>query len=108
MSMLMPADSAPDSDMRPRRLTGVLENKLLSETLFYVPGKDLAVCLNQSAKAIWDLCDGSRNLVEMAQAIELSIGLTDPSAPPVLLDDVRTAVLELKSLGLLEPGPDPS
>ena len=104
---MSPPDSAQDNDMRPRRLTGVLENKLPNETLFYVPGKDLAVCVNQSAKAIWDLCDGSRNLVEMAQALGLSIGLTDLSASPVLLADVRTAVLELKALGLLEADSDP-
>jgi hypothetical protein len=104
MSMLMTVDLVRDSDIRPRRLTGVLENSLPNETLFYVPGKDLAVCVNESAKAIWDLCDGSRNLVEMAQAIGLSIGLTDPTEPPALLADVRTAVLELRALGLLEPG----
>ena len=107
MRMSMPADSVRDSDLRPRRLTGVMENKLPNETLFYVPAKDLSVCLNQSAKVVWDLWDGSRNLVEMAQAIGLSMGLTDLSALPVLLADVRTAVLELKALGLLEPEPDP-
>jgi hypothetical protein len=93
-------NSAKDN-FRPHRLKEALENPLANETLLYVPSKDLAVGLNPSAGAIWELCDGSLTLVEIAQVIGKRLLLSD--IPPSLMADVRAAVVELQTLGLLEP-----
>jgi Coenzyme PQQ synthesis protein D (PqqD) len=90
----------PDGNIRPRRISGILENALWEGTLLYLPGKELAVSLNSSAKTVWDLCDGRQNIAEIAREIGGSIGCR--GIPPPLLDDVRAAVMELKALGLVE------
>lgn len=53
--------------------------------------------LNDSARAIWELCDGTTNPDEMASAISELAGLNHEEAR----DDVRLALGELRELGLV-------
>jgi PqqD family protein of HPr-rel-A system len=63
----------------------------------YHPETDEVHMLNESAKAIWELCDGSTTTSEMASAISevTGIGLDQAVA------DVDEAVTSLAALGLV-------
>ncbi len=53
--------------------------------------------LNDSARAIWELCDGQTNSEEMAQAVSQLTGLGHKEAK----EDVDTTLEKLSSLGLV-------
>ena len=53
--------------MRPKRIEGVHRRELPEdECILLEPGEALAVVLNPTAAAVWDLCDGARRLEEIA------------------------------------------
>ena len=64
----------------------------------YEPEADSLHVLNASAKAIWDLCDGSTRPEEMASAIAELTGLSVEQAGA----DVDATLGALKQLGLVE------
>ena len=47
---------------RPRRAVDVVTSEVLDELVAYAPASSQAVSLNASARAIWELCDGTRTL----------------------------------------------
>lgn len=65
----------------------------------YEPETDSLHVLNASAKAIWDLCDGSTSPEEMSAAISELTGLELKAARR----DVEAALVALTDLRLLEP-----
>jgi hypothetical protein len=57
-------------DMRPQRVEGVLRRDLPSgECMLLEPQAALALVLNPVGAAIWDLCDGTRSLTDMASLL---------------------------------------
>jgi hypothetical protein len=56
--------------LQPRaRTEGLVINDLTDEVLVYDLKRDKAHCLNQTAAAVWKLCDGQRTAAEIALAI---------------------------------------
>jgi|SRR5436853_1400103 hypothetical protein len=80
----------------PHRRPDLIERELSDELVLYDPESDRAYLLNRSAAAIWDLCDGTRSLEEIAR--ELS-----PGSPPsdALLRDLASTMRYLGDEGLL-------
>jgi hypothetical protein len=90
---------------RPGRTEDVREYPLGDEVLLFAGGRQVVHALNTSAWAVWDLCDGSRTVREIARDLAELVG-RDPES---LESEVVRTVEELGKLGLLEdqekPGP---
>jgi hypothetical protein len=70
---------------------------VLDELVVYCPEARQAVSLNPSARAIWELCDGSRTVDDICGKLnELTRAPLD-----LLRADVQAAIDRLESLGLL-------
>lgn len=63
----------------------------------YVPESDSLHALNESARAIWELCDGETTPDEMAEALADLTQLDRASAT----DEVAEALQSLKEAGLI-------
>jgi hypothetical protein len=82
---------------RPCQRPGVVHYDAAGEIVVYSPATSQAASLNESARAIWELCDGTRTIddicTELAQWTKL---------PAIQLrDDVLNAVDQLCALDLL-------
>jgi pyrroloquinoline quinone biosynthesis protein D len=82
----------------PSRMSGVQEHRLGGEMLLYVPESQTAHALNSSAVAIWELCDGTLTIDEIAEELGPRVGRSGAA----LLPDVILTVTRLSELGLLE------
>ncbi len=84
---------------RPRRSTATEQYPLGdTELLVQLRGRSALHTLNASAWAVWELCDGSRSIAEIAR--ELSPDAQRPA--DVLVADVTLVVQRLGALGLLD------
>lgn len=68
------------------------------ELLIYSSDRELGITLNRSSKQIWQLCDGTHTLEDMATILSQPLGCT----PGALLEDICTSVMQFHKLGLLE------
>ncbi len=82
----------------PCRLNGITDCSLSDEAVLHSPESEKALSLNSSAKAIWELCDGSRTIVEISQELGKRFGCPGTE----LLSDVITAISEFHKLSFLE------
>ncbi len=82
----------------PCRINGITDCSLSNEAVLHSQESEKALSLNSSAKAIWELCDGSRTIVEISQ--ELGKRFDCPGTE--LLPDVITAICEFQKLSFLE------
>jgi hypothetical protein len=85
----------------PRRAAGVIECALPDELLLHLPGSAVAITLNASARAVWELCDGRRSLAAIAGALAERFDAAAGEIPGA----VRDAVQELVRLKVLEVAP---
>jgi hypothetical protein len=87
---------------KPAHESGVLHYRIFDEMVIYRPSTSQAASLNESARAIWELCDGTRTMEEICLELAKPLGLQ----PAQLREDVWTGVGRLCDLGLLcrEPG----
>ncbi len=83
---------------RPCRRNGIQGHILLDEIVLYYPEREMAFSLNSSAKAIWELCDGSNTIVEISQKLSKRFACSAAE----LLSDVTTVITKLQKLSLLE------
>lgn len=83
----------------PRRRGELVQSAGSEGWTVYDAEADSLHVLNASAKAIWELCDGSTSPDEMAAAISELTGLDTDSARV----DVDATLIALGELGLLEP-----
>ncbi len=83
----------------PHKKAGVMAQQVLDEMVLYDGNTEMGYSLNASARSIWDLCDGSRTLATICDAIAEELEIE----PTMLHSDVRTTVSELLKLGLLKP-----
>ncbi|MFM2304381.1 MAG: hypothetical protein RLZZ135_1791 [Cyanobacteriota bacterium] len=67
------------------------------ELLIYSDEQELGITLNHSSKQIWQLCDGTRNLEDMATVLSEQLGC----AQEVLLEDICMTIIQFHKLGLL-------
>ena len=54
---------------RPRRRQGIMEGRVVDDLLLEKPDNAGSLWLNGTGKAVWDLCDGSRTIEEMGDAL---------------------------------------
>jgi hypothetical protein len=84
--------------VRPFRLGSVNDYGLEDEVLLYSSRSERVFSLNSSAKAIWELCDGSHTIIEIGQELGQRLGCSGDE----LLDDIINAISEFRKHGLLE------
>jgi hypothetical protein len=84
---------------RPCRRPDVRTHVLWDEILLYAPATETAFALNPSAKAVWELCDGTRTIAEIGRQLGKSFACNEKD----LVVDVTKAVAEFVRHGLLEP-----
>lgn len=87
-----------DRSRCPCRVPDVLQEELEDELLLYCLGTAEAIALNSSARAVWELCDGTRTVNDIAA--ELGRYLDRASDDFIL--DVAASVTRLSELGLVE------
>lgn len=68
------------------------------ELLIYSSDQELGITLNHSSKQIWQLCDGTHTLEDMATILSQQLGC----APGALLEDICITVMQFQNLDLLE------
>jgi PqqD family protein of HPr-rel-A system len=90
------------SDRRPARAPRVWIRKTRAETLAYNRETGGAHLLNETALAIWDLCDGQTSAEEMIEAICQLCGMH----PDVVGEDVDRILAEFEAAGLVVWVPD--
>lgn len=82
---------------KPRRYGELAGEAEAGQWAVYEPGADETHLLNDSAKAIWELCDGSTTISEMAAAISEVTGLDLAQATA----DVEETIGRLRELNLV-------
>lgn len=85
-------------EMIPVQHPDVLAQGVLEEMVLYDGDSEMGYSLNASAKAIWDCCDGSRTVRQICN--DLSSTFEVP--PDLLIEDVRLALRQLLTLGLIQ------
>ena len=83
---------------RPSRLGSVSDYGLGDEVLLYSSRSETVFSLNSSAKAIWELCDGSHTIIEIGQELGQRVGCSGDE----LLEDIIAAISEFRQHGLLK------
>jgi len=86
------------SGTRPVRTAAVREYPLGEEVLLFATGRQVVHALNASAWAVWDLCDGSRSVRDIARELAELVGREAES----LIPEVVRTVEDLGRLGLVE------
>lgn len=87
---------------KPRWVEEVLACGAADELVLYDPRSQVAVALNLSAAALWELCDGERSVEQIVAELTAAA-----SGTPDLAADVTRALEELSTLGVIvlhEPG----
>jgi Coenzyme PQQ synthesis protein D (PqqD) len=81
--------------MRPTRIQGLMLERVEAEVLVYRSDSEDAAALNEAAAAVFDLCDGSRDVDRIVE--ELRGG-----DPALGRDEVLLALNELRDAGLID------
>jgi hypothetical protein len=84
---------------RPRRRTDLQLRVSGDETVLLDPSSDAVHVLNETALALWELCDGETSVEEM---VEAAVGLFDAQQGR-LEQDVLDALDAMTVRGLLDP-----
>jgi hypothetical protein len=96
---MIEASGGRDAALVPQPGRDVTLYRAAEEIVLYSTRRELAIALNLSASAVWELCDGTRTLDEIANELATLVG-GDVRA---LRADVERVVLELQALELLVP-----
>jgi hypothetical protein len=91
--------SATTLSSRPCRRAGIQRHVEGGETVLVDPAANVEHVLNDTALALWELCDGETTVEEMVVA---ATGLFDAESPR-LERDVLAALDAMTAQGLLEP-----
>lgn len=82
----------------PRRRAGISERVLEAEAMLYDGQTGCTHRMNETALAIWRLCDGARTTHDIAAELETQYAVDADSA----LDDVEQTLAVFARAGLLE------
>jgi hypothetical protein len=82
---------------RPLHTPGLVTSEVLDELVAYAPATSQAVSLNVSARAIFELCNGTRTVDDICDELSGSVGMP----PDALRADVQAAIDQMRDLGLL-------
>ncbi len=83
---------------RPQRCYGVREARILDDIHLEVPGCADLMSLNQSAAAIWELCNGENTLAEIVSELERQFD----ASRETLMTSVESTARDLESSGAIE------
>lgn len=85
---------------KPLRSSSVWLRQARGEMAIYDPSTGAVHLLNETAQAIWDLCDGETTVVEMVDAICALTGMHRD----IVVEDVDRILTEFGAAGLLTWG----
>lgn len=81
--------AAADAERRiPRRMDGLEVNEAEDGLVVYDPEHDMVHHLNESASLLFDLCDGTRDVEEIARVLGEAFGV-DPPPHGAALEGLR-------------------
>ena len=80
-----------------KRVDGVMEGRVMDNMLLERPDLGSSMWVNSSVMAIWELCDGSLSIGEIA----IRLGAEYDLAGEALMPDITTAVQQLRDIGFL-------
>jgi hypothetical protein len=83
--------------LRPYRQRGVREGKILGSLFLEIPGREDTISLNSSGSAIWEICDGTRNLADINRELETRFEMP----PGSLRADIEVVIKRLEQIGAL-------
>ena len=86
-----------DRHARPLARSDITVQVIGDEVMLYDSGNEKIHVLNNSAYAIWQLCDGKNSLADMCE--QLTVQYDDSSLD--LIDDIRATIDEFIQKGLL-------
>lgn len=87
-----------DAGWRPRHRDTLAVEEVEEDLLVYDPVKDQVHLLNVTASAIWELCDGTRTVSEIAR----ELGERVVSGDHDIIKDVECTLGEFREKGLVE------
>jgi hypothetical protein len=82
---------------KPSQSPDIVCSEVLDELVAYVPASSQAVSLNVSARAIFELCNGTRTVDDICNELSGSAGMP----PEALRSEVQAAIEQMRDLGLL-------
>ena len=82
---------------RPRKMDHLIQHDMDDEMLVYDPVVDRTHRLNVSASRIWELCDGTRSIEDIARVLTEQFEVEFETA----LQDARAVLQQLKEEQLL-------
>ena len=86
---------------RPFPIPAVEAHEVLDEMALYLPDQEKMLSLNASARAVWELCDGTRTIAQIGQVLIDDLEAANAPVPFNLLDDVTTVILQFQVLGFI-------
>jgi hypothetical protein len=84
-------------EYKPRRLAGVLHYRLIDEMVIYDPASSQAASLNETARMIWELSDGTRTMAQICNELAEQYGVP----PDAIQQDINSGIQLLYDLQLL-------
>ncbi|MCR9138465.1 MAG: PqqD family protein [Alphaproteobacteria bacterium] len=88
----------PAITSRPLWRAEVKEGRVHDQILLEIQREEKSLWLNHSGKAIWELCDGSRNLEEIVSQLGKQFEVDELT----LIPEVRATVGQLRAIGFLD------
>jgi hypothetical protein len=85
----------------PKRLGNVNDVNVLDELLLYSSAQELGVALNNSARAVWHLCDGEHTIDEIVNELGKRVGCSERAVLYTLHGDVVNIIIQLHELGFM-------
>ncbi len=82
----------------PVRVSDFLLERIDENVLLYHPGLTKTIHLNQTAAIVWDMCDGTRSVQEIAD----TLGLEYPDAVAEIREDVDATLQRFADEGAIE------
>jgi hypothetical protein len=86
--------------VNPNRSPGITMQDIGKEVILYRKEDQAVHVLNQTARVIWDLCDGLHTLVDMEQALRERFKIPDNHD---VAGDVQRTLATFQAKGLLLP-----
>lgn len=85
---------------RPVRTPGIIARDMGGETMLYGADEKAVHVLNETAKLIWDLCDGAHSLEDMQRVIRTHFAVPEQHD---VIGDIQRILAIFANKGLLQP-----
>ena len=87
-----------DKDYRPVAKPDIERSQLGMETLLYNPANDKVTVLNETAAAVWEMCDGEHTLSRIEAKIR---DVFNPPSSQDVAEDVKNTLTRFQEDGIL-------